>query len=193
MFRYVIVGLMVFAMAGVASAGPFGIEQGMQKEQLKNTKETERPFKFSISPPKPHSRFETYVVKIHPQTGVCMLLASGVTISTSVYGTELRNEFDSIREQLSSIYGRSDVVDYLKSGSMWDSPEYWMIGLLKKERFLQASWDKKNNAALKDGIVEILLSTFVGSTDKGWLKLQYRFANNEQCQNLIDKNAAKSF
>ncbi|NKB49268.1 MAG: hypothetical protein GKS02_07875 [Alphaproteobacteria bacterium] len=193
MFRYIIAGLMVFGMADAASAGPFGIEQGMKKEQLNNLKETKQTFQFSISPPRPHSRFNKYVVRIHPQTGVCVLIAGGVTIPTSVYGNELKKEFESIREQLSSIYGRAETIDYLESGSIWDEPQDWTTGLLKKERGLQAAWDGESNANLKDGIVEILLTAVASRTETGWLQLQYRFANNKQCENLINKDSAKSF
>ncbi len=73
-----------------AIAGPFGIEQETKKDQL-NVLEEIKPFLYKVSPPNPHPRFEIYVVKLHPKTGVCLLSAVGVTISTSVYGTEIRS------------------------------------------------------------------------------------------------------
>jgi hypothetical protein len=188
-----LVAMLMLAFIPVyAAAGPFGIEQGMKKEQLKDLKET-KPFQFSISPPKPHPRFELYNVKIHPKTGVCFLLAAGVTISTSVYGTELKGEFEEIRGQLSKIYGNSDTYDQLSYGSIWNEPKDWMMALRKKERGLQASWNNKSNAKMKDGITEILLSTIAPRTDKGYLVLQYEFSNTEKCRELIKKEAAKTF
>lgn len=193
MFRCLIAGFILISTSVIASAGPFGIDQGTEKEQLNNLEATERPFRFMIAPPRPHPRFDQYHVKIHPRTGVCMLTALGVTINSSVYGTELQEEFKKIRGQLAEVYGPSTLADFLNLGSIWNEPRDWMIALQKNERTLQAAWDKGSNANLKDGIVEILLTAQAFDDEQGWLALQYRFANEAQCQNLIDKEAAKSF
>ena len=177
---------------GTVVAGPFGIEQGMKKGQLNIQKKIE-PFLYLITPPKTHPEFKTYVVNHHPKTGVCLLRAVGVTINTSVYGTELRNKFEEIREQISKIYGINKLTDMLREGSIWSEPKDWMMALKKKQRGLQAKWSINTGANLKDGIMQILLGPRATTTESGYLLLQYKFSNHIECAELMKAEAAKTF
>jgi len=187
--------LSYIASVGPASAdGPFGFEMGSQLSKYGPAEPLKQPglYKFSQAP-RTHPAFELYVLKHHPETGICMIRAIGQDIVTSSFGSQIRDEFSNIREQLSSVYGKSGINDFLKSGSIWSESRYWMMSLLKTDRVLQAHWDRKSGAALKDGISEILLSAAASSDEKGYIVLQYRFSNELKCDQLLKKDAAKAF
>src|ERR1035437_1964643 len=78
-----------------------------------------------------------------PDEGLLKISALGNDIRTNGFGEEVRESFKTILDAVSETYGKpEDVFDYVKHGSIWKEPEDWMMGLLKKERTLDAYWTK---------------------------------------------------
>lgn len=181
------------ATVGVAVAGPFGIEQGDDESQLEIVEQDDAGFKFQITPPKPHPRFPHYGVRLHPRTGVCQLFAIGVDIDTNMYGMQVRSEFETIQRQIDQNYGQHLMTDLLLPDSIFADASLWMMSVMQKDRLFYASWSKESSANLIDGIEKIILSVDVRTPTNGYLRLQYNFSNKEECDELINKEAAKTF
>jgi len=193
--RLLITVVVLLASPGLTFAGPFGLEMGMKKGQLSSLELTDTgDYMYTTKQlPKNHSAFLLYGLVIHPETGLCMIKAIGKSIDTSSYGEGLRGKFDQITEQLGKAYGEAEVRDFLRYDSIWDEPKDFMTGLRKGERVLQAIWGDVNGPEIKDGVFEILLTADATSSDEGQLSLQYRFANHERCQDLIESEEADAF
>lgn len=176
-------------------AGPFGLDMGQDVSQLDGVVQEDLALHMYMTrrPPKPHSAFEAYVLKAPPSTGLCRISAVGKNVSTSVYGYELKSSFENVRDQINKVYGNSKIADFLRHDSIWDEPNDWLTGLRKKERVLQASWNRSSGARLKDGISEILLSAIAKKNDTGYFVLQYRFENYDACKNALAEEESDAF
>jgi len=168
-------------------AGPFGLEMGITLEKIKEITgvepKNENNNLFSITPPKPHSSFETYVIRVNKKNEVYYIKAIGKDIETSVYGTELKSAFTSIATSLEKTYGKYKIYDFIKYESIWDEPKDFMMGMLKKERFLMASWNKDEGSRVPDDIQDISLAAYPLNTTKGYLSIDYSFINMEEAEN----------
>ena len=177
-----------------AREGPFGLEAGLAKDDIEalvggGLSEVEgAAFLYSVKAvPRPHPAFEGYVVLAPPNAGLCQIRAIGVDVKTSSHGIQLKSEYDDLAASLEESYGEFLEVDQLLPGSIWKDPEDWMMGLLKKERFLQAEWSAKNGSRLKNSITRIDLVGRAKRSDTGYLLLQYTFDNKPQCEAEIKK------
>ena len=101
-FRFLL--LLVFALSwflGLVTvyAGPFGLEMGMSKEQMK--KEFKMSFEnglkstgigrflYQVKVPKPHSDFEVYYIIVTPEHGLCKIVAVN-SMTTNGYGSNVK-------------------------------------------------------------------------------------------------------
>lgn len=167
---------------GNAAAGPFGLDMGMSLKDIGAEPEKVAHGKYKIiNPPKSHSAFESYVVELAPKTGLCFIKAVGKDIRTSSYGLELQSAFNEMKGKLSEAYGESETTDMLFPGSIWDEPDDWMMGLIKKERHLMAIWDQEHGSSLPPDISSIGLAARPSSGDKGYLVVEYYFTNEPLC------------
>lgn len=178
--------------------GPLGLRMGLSTEDISrmtgrelseiegktNLYETDKT-------PKSNSEFDSYAFVISPKYGLCEIRAIGKVINTDGYGLQLRSKFDDMRSSLDSIYGKGKLTDKLFPGSIWDEPRYWMMSLLKNERFLDSEWNKKNEVSEKNNLDSVVLEARAISPESGVLFLQYDFQNSEKCQSEI-KEAKKS-
>lgn len=174
---------------GLASA--FGFKAGMTKEQIVAilgdkalTKVKDDTYTFSTAPT-PHSDFEDYLCFISPEKGLLKVVALSKDIETNSFGETLKDKFDQIRTGVSKAYGEGKSFDFLQSGSIWNDPQDWMMGLLKKERNLMTYW--KLNAS-QDHITFVALEAVALSQDKGYISLGYEFEGWEQ---YVDKKKEK--
>ncbi|CRI63934.1 conserved exported hypothetical protein [Thiocapsa sp. KS1] len=167
---------------GNAFAGPFGLDMGMS---LKGLDEPEKlgHGKYKIAnPPKPHSAFEAYIVQVAPESGLCWIKAIGKNIRTSSYGFELQSAFNEMKGRLSGVYGEHETTDLLFPGSIWDEPDDWMMGLVKKERMLGAAWGAAKGSKLPPDIESVFLAAMPASGDAGYIIVEYSFANEPSCE-----------
>jgi hypothetical protein len=183
--------LMASAQTGLPSATPFGIQKGMTLQQLKSMgavyddkAKTWRLTKVAS----PNAAFEFYSIKATEKTGVCQVSGIGVTVTTNAYGEGIKRQFESLKAVLNQKYGKSSDYDYLKSGSIWDSPQYWMRSLEQGERSLNSYWDKEGGSNLPSNLSEIALLSGGLSSTEGFVNIRYRFDNYEVCKSELDKS-----
>lgn len=163
-------------------AGPFGLEMGMKVSQLPGKPKSLSGGFYELSTvPKPHSSFEIYVVKVAPSTGVCYIKGIGFDITTSSYGIQLKSAFEELRGKLNAAYGKSNLSDFLLTGSIWDKPNDWMMGLIKKERYLASQWGSEYGSNLPSDIKSITLMALPSGRSKGYLGLEYKGAKEDAC------------
>ena len=166
--------------------GPFGIYMGMSLNDVGSNPEQIAPGGYKLTNvPKPHSAFESYLVKATPQYGISMVKAIGKNIETSVYGQELQSAFKEMKNKLFSIYGKHETTDALLPGSIWNEPKDWMQGRLIKERILFAMWSKDKGSQMIDDLNEIALSAEVLNTRMGYIVVEYHFSNDDINNSVI--------
>ncbi|AVF55417.1 hypothetical protein AL527_09705 [Pseudomonas fulva] len=171
-----------------AGNGPFGLQAGLSKDviekmtgrQLTLADEAQSLYELE-SPPKPNDAFHEYGIVISPTVGLCQIRAVSKTIRTNDYGTQLKSEFNSLKESLATVYGEPKVFDALLPGSIWNESRDWMTGLFKKDRSLSADWRSTQSSPLKSDVQSIMLMTLAEGRDKGYLALVYSFQNQDTC------------
>lgn len=181
--RLFLIGILTLASISTVAAGPFGINMGDSIEKIESetgvAAVSQGPDIYTITPPKTHPLFELYAVFANEEHGVYLVKAISKSIDTSVYGTELKSEFMKITESIGRTYGKYDLYDQLNRGSIWDEPNDFMMGLIKKERFLFASWDTDSGAQFNEGITGIYLAASPINQTSGMLILEYHFSNKD--------------
>ena len=105
----------------------------------------------------------------------------GKTIQSSSFGNQLSSEFNSLESLLIAAYGKNKKFDFLESGSIWSSRNDWMMALLKKERTLEAYWDKEEGSSMKDRVSGISLKARGLNAASGYMDLLYEFENVDAC------------
>lgn len=167
-----------------SQSGPFGLSMGMTLEQIINktgkNPELVNNDLYRVKPPKTHDMFESYIVQISPTFGVVWIKAIGKDIVTNGNGTQLKVAFNDLVSSIEKTYGKYDRVDYLSSGSIWDEPEDFMIGLAKQDRYLMAGWEKKYGSTLPDDITTIGVTATANSSSEGYISLEYYSPNEEK-------------
>ena len=190
--------LILVTFATNSIAGPFGVEMGMSKADLgiSNASQmlAEGTFKWKVeSLPKNSRFFEYYIVQVTPQNGLCYLKAVGQDVSTSAYGTSLRTAFDKVNNQLQKKYSGGTNADFLRSGSIWDEPEDFMMGLQKSERVLAAYYDEEEGSTMVEGVTKAYLTANAASSDSGWVSINYVFENHDACTEELNALDASVF
>lgn len=125
--------------------------------------------------PKPHPLFDDYRLLFSPKHGLVKMYGLSRNISTSPYGDVLKEQFAKVRDQIKPTYGKYEEFDFLKTGSIWNEPRDWMMGLLKQERTLACFWNHETGANLDAFIVEVRLEAHALEKNAGVLTLQYEF------------------
>jgi len=178
-------------LAGVALAGPLGLEMGTTLSDLKKITKLEKSdtFKYNTkSLPSGHSGFSDYDLLVTPEHGLCEIVAWTPNIRTSAYGDDLITLFRRFESSLQAKYGAGKAYDFLRAGSIWTAPRDWMMGLLKNERSLAMVWSTDAADKLQDNIQKISLKASALSTEVGVVTLKYEFNNFGDCENLKRSN-----
>ncbi|MDQ8869225.1 hypothetical protein RFI05_18510 [Acinetobacter baumannii] len=88
------------------------------------------------------------------------------------------SEFDSVKGGLTAKYGAPNGdYNFLRSKSIWNQPNEWMMGLYKEERTLAATWEPEE----PNGVKNIILKAKAKSTNEGYITVAYEFFNTESC------------
>lgn len=176
--------------AGTAWSGPFGLSKGMSVEQVRALGPLEpsktTPYAYAAKSLRDgHDAFEAYSFLITPEDGLCKVTAIGKDVKTSVYGDELKRAFTGLADALAEKYGRpSNQYDFLRSGSMWNEPKDFMMGLVRKERTLSWYW----MGGLPDELQSIAIEARGISASAGFISLSYEFQGSDAC---VDKATSR--
>lgn len=170
-------------LSSILYAGPFGLEKGMNLEQVKTACGGREPIYvdeniYIIIPVKPHPDFVKYIAWIDETEGLYYIKAFGKDIKTNGYGIEIREIFNSVKQTLIKNYGDCEIVDFLLPDSYWDDGDDWMYSISKKERYFFAAWTQKKSTNLPENIEGIYLSVDADSSYAGYVLLEYEFSNN---------------
>lgn len=134
------------------------------------------------TPPLANSSFSEYIALLSPKEGVCKVIAIAPLITNDAYGVVIKNRFSDLSAALKDKYGKpTSESDYLRTGSIWSDPRYWMTALSKKERVLATYW-LTPGVTLPAPLSAIGLTTSAESSSTGKLQLAYEFDNFKACQ-----------
>ena len=159
-------------------SGPFGLEMGMKKDQVKIAEEI-APYTYGlINVPKPHSAFPSIIGRITPNNGLSCIRALGNNIITQGLGLEVKYEFENYINKLSKTYGEARVFNQLMQGSIWNRPEDWMSSIERKERVYMAQWLEEDKLNLPNNLNSISLGVYAYDDHNGQLVLEYYFNNS---------------
>jgi hypothetical protein len=177
----------------IQSIEPFGFKEGMSKEQIfaivgkTAVKQDKDDILILTTAPKPHPEFESYLVCIYRATGITKVSGMSVTVSTNGYGEELRSKFSAYETALTTKYGKpTHTYDFLRTGSIWNEPREYMMGLLKNERTLAAVWE------LLPGL-NIVEQADALSQESGYVKVTYEFPSFAAWKEQHDKQKDANF
>ena len=164
--------------------GPFGLRMGMTLDQVKNltgkNPEMLEDNVYKVIPPDTHNMFIEYRVRISPTYGIVWIYAESKEIETDDDGTQLKNAFNDLVSSIERTYGKYKRIDFLLSGSIWDEPNDFMMGLAKQERYLIAIWEKEHDSTLPDDIKSIGVIATATSSSKGYISIEYYSPNEEK-------------
>jgi hypothetical protein len=181
--------------SGTALAGPLGLDMGQPLAALSKSMQLkkDRGFVYTTrATPRPHADFESYQLMVTPEHGLCKIGAIGKTIQTDASGETLRHKFDELEAALSRMYGRSDRIDQLDAGSVWQDDRDWMRSLRKEERSLTSFWLSSDSNKLPDRVVAVSLEAKAIDTHRGWIALNYEFANASSCLDVEKRQQGSS-
>jgi hypothetical protein len=188
MRRLLMAGLLL--CAGVATAGPFGLKQGMTLADLQRQGSftpTSQEFVQTASVlAGGHPDFASYTALVTPVEGVCQVSAVSKGIDTTADGMALNKRFRGLVDAMAVKYGPpTNVHDHLRMGSVLHGSQLWMAGLLQRDRVLIAEWAPSEPALLRDSLTSIRMTTSALSESRGQIELEYRFGNYRNCQDAI--------
>lgn len=174
----------------LAPAGPFGFELDSFNPESYDCAQIQGSFYRCANPPKKHPDIERYIVQFIPGIGACFIKGISVDISDSRYGYNTRSAIDGIYDQLKGKYGDAEKFDFLRSGSVWDEPEDWMMGLTEDERVYAYMWKLPSPI---DGISSLgIFANGLGSDTAFW-SVEFSTPKSATCDATDAKNEADAF
>ena len=174
--------------------GPFGLRMGLTdievKKYISDLQPSEKPGGFDASTvPTPHPSFESYSFQFSEKSGLCSITGIGRDIETGDTGAEVKAAFSSLDEALTAKYGVGKKYDF--SNQRYDSPEFWMLHLLKKNRTLAKFWDREEKSNLPESIRTIALQAHASGISKAYNNIRKELSNIDDCiaerKNKINK------
>jgi hypothetical protein len=174
--------------------GPFGIAEGEPLSRLSSPMKQEVPGLYKLATtPEPYPGIEFYLVQNTPQHGTCMVKAISTDIASDSQGSELMSAVDHVEEDLVERYGKPQKFDFLHSGSIWNQPEDWLMGLSKSERSYSYFWERPKGADPKVWRGVTVIGLVAGADgSKGWYTIEYDFENIKECEADLKHEAAKN-
>lgn len=171
-----------------ATAGPYGLEMGLTKDQIIRSGVELRPIDESkgwyraTNIPLALGDFAFYTLVISPDLGLCSILAQTREIKTNSHGDEIKKAYSDIEIMLSRSYGDSRKIDALKNTSITYSPEDWSRSMAAKARIYATFWSAKEGSQLKDSIISVVLSANLLDPNTGDISVLYVFENYNKCR-----------
>ena len=141
-----------------------------------------------VVPPKSHPSFGQYVVWLNEHQGLYYIKATGTTIKSSDYGTELKREFHNVLAPLEKKYGKFTLIDTIAPDFILSDQQYWMYALRNGARTYQAHWEAPDNNPKYNNIEEIWLGIEAKNSysDEGYIWIEYKFSNADEAQDSFD-------
>lgn len=164
-------------------SGTFGFDIGMTYEEVKEACGGSEPEhiadnRYIVKPKKAHPLFEKYVVWISDSVGLYYIKGISRDISTTSYGTELKNKFTDLIVSLEKKYGKFIITDTIKPDYYLKDNQYWMSALRDGARTYKADWNAtKDNYKDYNGIMSISVGAQAEYSTSGYIWIEYAFLN----------------
>ncbi|QTP54110.1 hypothetical protein HNO51_05095 [Billgrantia sulfidoxydans] len=169
------------------SATPFGFEKGLKVEEVTcDIEEINFGIYVTSQPPKPHSSFSSYVLRIAPQSGLYWVKGISGDIETDSAGTMLKSRADNMIERLAKVYGPPERILFFNPGTIWGESEDFMMGMACNEIHYGASWSKEAHE-LPSGLGNIYFAINAKSSNTGYMIIEYEFDNHEQGEREVEE------
>ncbi len=195
MFKYL--SLVIFFNLLFLKADPFsttfGFEMGQGKETFRNISKDKEPdagkndFKLGLVP-SPSELFKDYYGSIAKKGGLYSLEAVTAPIKTRKTGDEMRKKFESVRAELTELFGPGVMFDGLVKGSKAKVPKSggkdleWTQTILSEDREYSFTWTALNGSKLPKNVDEITLYVAMDNATEGTVNLLITFQNEEACE-----------
>ena len=175
--------------------GPFGFDIAMSYDDVKVACNGEEPEliaddRYYVKPKKTHPLFQKYILWISPKYGVYYIKAHSSEISTSEYGTEVKNKFENLVTILEKKYGTFKRIDTVKPDYSWKDDKDWMQALKDGARKYQAVWTPTAGTI---GQYDGLNAIYIGidavngySTKQAYIWIEYSFRNYDDADDLLN-------
>ena len=194
-----IIVLLLFAVCFPSqsfSEGIFGLKKGMSVDEIRTLdfgdikQSSDNINVYSIYKPKKPKDVTQMQLLVTPEKGLLQIIFIW-SIQTNVYGDSVRQKFDELHDILTKKYGKGKKYDYLKHGSIWNRPQDWMMGLLKKDRRL--IWVSDITGSNKQALIRVSLNVTALRRETAFLDLRYEFQGFREYLNKKKAEEASQF
>lgn len=154
---------LLMMISAMLFAGPFGMEFGWTREELDDSgaytwmSDPQGSItSYYVNPTKPHSQLSYYIAFIDNGYGLVEVRA----LSDECYSeSQIRNIYDLLKNQLSSVYGEPEEYDEISWNSDWDDSANFIRSILYGDRVLGAAWypasSDNDTAAVFLGVIPV--------------------------------------
>lgn len=168
-------------------AAPFGLGKGLKAEEMHFDMEEVNPGVYITNhPPKPHSSFSSYVLRVAPVSGLYWVKGISDDIDTDSSGSMLRSKADNMIDRLERIYGAPEIISFSSPGTIWEEPEDFMMGMVSNEIHFGARWSKLSHN-LPEGLDNIFLGINAKESNSGYMIIEYEFDNHDQGEKEVEE------
>ena len=135
-----------------------------------------------------HRAFDHLAVYFTHNQGVCGV-AGYSYLNGDEYGLAHKREFSKFVDLVRRKNGSPTVEnDFLRPGSIWDEPQYWLMALRRQEYVLDTAWVAKEGSELPRGMKLIGVQATPDS-----IIVRYYFDNMEKCQTEAQADIGADF
>jgi len=188
--------LSAFIFPSLVFGGPFGFDIGKNLSDYSGvdfSKQEKKSWYIAKNVPTPNKLMDMYVLRTTDSSGICFIKGISNTIKTSKYGTELNSQYENVRGAIKKKYQaeyKEKKTNFLQSGSLWDDSQYYMMGLLKKDRYKYSEFTAKDSTSQ---IQSIFIVQSALSTESGYISIEYYGKNVGDCDALDSADDADGF
>ena len=172
---FAVMTMTLFAIAGMAQAGPFGYDAGDEMPPIDDINDGGIPYA-EVSPPPP--TFDSLTVYGTEKTGICEIRVTRWIPNDS---TDIRmtSSINGLEEVLSEKYGEPIAkINKIKPGSLWDNQADFMMSLAQGEREIEILWSIDGNVG---DVHSIYLKAFGVDMSNGMIFITYLLSNYDDC------------
>ena len=192
--------LLLAMFAGVGQADVFGLKKGMTLEQvralefgkLEKQENSGGEDMWGVKNPKTPKGAESTLFIFAPDKGLLKVVILW-EIETNSYGDGIKKKFKELKTILSEKYGEGETYDFLKPGSIWNTPQDWMKSLQTQERYLEWYLSDGIAESEKNKLTSIALRTSGFPGTLGFVSLHYEFQGWNEHVNAREKKEASEF
>lgn len=172
----------------------FGITMGMTLDQLASISTTS-PEKvaegyYQIYPKQMSPKIESVYVQYSDKSGVGTIKLVSREFMTNSYGQQIRDNVDEFAAILEHTYGKPELFDKLFSGSIWNEPTDWTMGLYKEELAYIYFWE---NMKLPNNLEMIGIIAKALIFGEGYFLVEYKFTNGDKVAEEIKQETSTMF